>query len=119
MKHKKTAGTKNISDTSSDMFTALCLSELGINVVKEYRFHPKRKWRFDYAIPQYRVAIEVEGGVFSQGRHVRPQGFLGDIEKYNTATLMGWKLLRTIPDALLSSKTLEMIKCAINVQYLS
>jgi hypothetical protein len=103
----------------SDMFTLLCQSELGLTVLKEYRFCQRRKWRFDYAIPQYRVALEVEGGVFSQGRHVRPQGFLGDIEKYNTATLMGWKLLRTTPDALLSSKTLEMIKCAINVQYLS
>lgn len=84
MKHKKTAGTVNISDTSSDMFTALCLSELGINVVKEYRFCQRRKWRFDYAAPQHRVALEVEGGVWSRGRHTRPQGFLGDMEKYNT-----------------------------------
>lgn len=104
---------------SSDAFTLLCQSELGLTVVKEHRFNPRRKWRFDYAIPQYRVALEVEGGVFSQGRHVRPQGFLGDIEKYNTATLMGWKLLRTTPDALLSAKTLQMLKCAINVQFLT
>lgn len=102
----------------SDMFTLLCQSELGLTVLKEYRFNPRRKWRFDYAIPQHRVALEVEGGVFTQGRHVRPQGFLGDIDKYNTATLMGWKLLRTTPSDLLTTKTLEMLKCAINVQFL-
>lgn len=102
----------------SDMFTLLCQSELGLTVLKEYRFNQRRKWRFDYAIPEHRVALEVEGGVFTQGRHVRPQGFLGDIEKYNTATLMGWKLLRTTPSDLLTTKTLEMLKCAINVQFL-
>lgn len=103
---------------TSDAFTIFAQQELGIAVVKEYRFHPRRKWRFDYAIPQCRIALEVEGGVWTQGRHTRPQGFLGDIEKYNTATLMGWKLLRTTPDRLMSENTIEMLKCAQNVIFL-
>ena len=57
------------------MFTAICKSDLKIEVVKEYLFHPTRKWRFDYAIPDHKIALEVEGGVWTGGRHTRPQGF--------------------------------------------
>lgn len=95
---------------SSDLFTVLCRSDLGVECVKEYRFHDKRKWRFDYAIPEHKIAIEVEGGVWTGGRHTSPQGFLGDMEKYNTATVMGWRVLRTTPDKLLTNETLAMIR---------
>lgn len=81
--------------------------------VKEYRFHPTRKWRFDYAIPEYKIALEVEGGVWTRGRHTSPKGFLGDIEKYNTATLMGWRVFRTTPDELYKLSTINLIKSAI------
>jgi hypothetical protein len=40
------------------------------------------------------VAVEIEGGVWSGGRHVRPKGFESDIEKYNAATFAGWRLYR-------------------------
>ena len=94
----------------SDLFTVLCRSDLGVECVKEYRFHSTRKWRFDYAIPEHKIAIEVEGGVWTGGRHTSPQGFLGDMEKYNTATVMGWRVLRTTPDKLLTNETLAMIR---------
>ena len=71
---------------------------LGCDVVSEHQFHEKRKWRFDYAIIDLKIAIEVEGGVWSSGRHTRGAGFLNDIEKYNTATSMGWHIIRTIPN---------------------
>lgn len=61
---------------------------------REYRFHPTRKWRFDFAWVEQRVALEVEGSVWARGRHTRGKGFLGDIEKYNEAVLEGWTLLR-------------------------
>lgn len=109
---------KNKQNSQSDLFVMLCKAELGLDIVKEFRFTPKRKWRFDYAIPQYRIALEVEGGIWAKGRHTRPQGFLGDIEKYNTATLMGWKLLRTTPQNLVAERTIEMLKCAINTSFL-
>lgn len=54
------------------MFTAICKSDLKIEVVKEYLFHPTRKWRFDYAIPDHKIALEVEGGVWTGGRHTPP-----------------------------------------------
>lgn len=101
------------SQKITDLFTVLCRSDLNVECVKEFKFHPKRRWRFDYAIPEHRIALEVEGGVWTGGRHTRPQGFLGDIEKYNTATLMGWRVFRTTPDDLYKKKTLDLMKSAI------
>jgi very-short-patch-repair endonuclease len=65
--------------------------------LEEYRFHPTRKWRFDFAWPAQKVAVEVEGGVYGRGRHVRPAGFIADCEKYNTAAHDGWLVLRFVP----------------------
>ena len=64
------------------------------DVVTEYRFHPTRKWRFDYALPDTKIAFEFEGGVFIQGRHSRGTGLSEDAVKYNTAQLMGWRVFR-------------------------
>ena len=61
---------------------------------EEYRFHPVRRWRFDFAWPDQKVAVEIEGGVYNGGRHTRGKGFEGDCIKYNTAQLMGWTVLR-------------------------
>jgi len=61
---------------------------------REYRFHPKRLWRFDFAWPESRIAVEAEGGIFVSGRHNRPSGMANDCEKYNAAALLGWKVLR-------------------------
>lgn len=100
--------------TTTDAFTLLCRSHMGVECVKEYRFYQPRRWRFDYAIPRFKIAVEVEGGVWTGGRHIRPKGFLGDIEKYNTAALLGWRVFRTTPDKLLSNSTLLLLKNAIN-----
>ena len=51
--------------------SALILKHTGEEVVAEYRFHSGRDWRFDFAIPSRRVAVEVEGGAFNGGRHIR------------------------------------------------
>ena len=67
---------------------------------KEYRFHPTRRWRFDFAHPLYKIAVEIEGGIWVGvgGRHNRASGFLKDMEKYNQAVICGWQLLRFTPD---------------------
>jgi very-short-patch-repair endonuclease len=61
---------------------------------KEYRFDQRRKWRFDFAWPEQRVACEVEGGTWANGRHTRGSGFERDCQKYNAAALAGWRVLR-------------------------
>lgn len=62
--------------------------------VREFRFHPTRLWRFDFCWPDLRIALEIEGGVFSRGAHSRGAGYTKDTEKYNQATIMGYRILR-------------------------
>ena len=111
-KTKKSRQTAN-SYQIRDVFTTICRTDLKVECVKEYKFHPTRRWRFDYAIPEHKIALEVEGGVWTGGQHTSPKGFLNDIEKYNTATLMGWRVFRTTPDELYKLSTINLIKSAI------
>lgn len=98
-------------------FTRLVEEETGHKCVCELMFHPTRRWRFDYAIPSVMVAIEVEGGIFTKGRHTRGKGFEADIEKYNTAESMGWHVLRVTPEWLCAPKTIEMIKQTVKATH--
>lgn len=68
--------------------------------MRELRFHDTRRWRFDFAWPDAMLAVEVEGGVWIRGRHNRGRGFVGDCEKYNAATLLGWRVLRYTSSAI-------------------
>ena len=63
---------------------------------REFRFHPERKWRADFAHVAIRTLIEVEGGIFrlGAGRHNRGAGYAKDAEKYLEAVLAGWTVLR-------------------------
>jgi very-short-patch-repair endonuclease len=62
--------------------------------VAEYRFCPGRLWRFDFAWPDVALAVELEGGHWTNGRHTRGGGFEADCEKYSTAAAMGWRIIR-------------------------
>lgn len=75
----------------------------------EVRFHPTRRWRFDFADPETMMALEIEGGVWTGGRHTRGKGFLRDIEKYNTATSLGWRIFRTTPQHFGSKVLFDLI----------
>lgn len=61
---------------------------------REYVFAKPRRFRFDFAFPNEKVAVEIEGGSWVGGRHTSGKGFQSDCEKYNLATLMGWRVLR-------------------------
>ena len=82
---------------------------------KEHKFAEGRRFRFDYYVDflTYGIAIELEGGVWSRGRHTRPTGFLNDMEKYNLAASMGILVFR-VPSHDISTKWLSQIIKTIN-----
>lgn len=81
--------------------------------VTEHLFHPERKWRFDFAWLIQKIALEVEGGIWIGGGHNRGKGFAKDIEKYNAATLLGWRVFRCQPDQLCRLEIVNILKKAI------
>lgn len=80
---------------------------------REYRFHPGRNWRADFAWPAQRVLVEIEGGTHTGGRHVRGYGFEKDAVKYNQAALDGWTLLRFTGRQSRSAYAIECVRAAL------
>lgn len=78
--------------------------------VREHKFHPVRKWRFDFAYVGEKIAIECEGGVWSFGRHTRGEGFTEDCAKYNQAAVLGWRVLRFTKDMIDSGQATHCIR---------
>jgi hypothetical protein len=86
-------------------------------IAREWPLMDGRRWRLDFAILPaswgrrfHKIGIEIEGGVWTQGRHTRGKGFIADMEKYNYAALMGWKVLRFTPQQVLKGEAIAFIK---------
>jgi len=62
--------------------------------VTQFRFDPKRRWRFDFAWPDFDVAVDIDGGTWIGGRHTTGVGYQKDTEKMNAANILGWTMLR-------------------------
>ena len=80
----------------------------------ELKFHPVRRWRFDLAWESQQVALEVQGGVWTNGRHSRGAAMLKEWEKLNTAAALGWRMLYCQPKDLCTMQTVEQIKDALD-----
>lgn len=110
---------------------ALLLEQLrgkGYAALPEVRFHHERKWRIDVAVCRAValrgldtwtdvlqrqgavVAVEIHGGVFSRGRHVRGLGFVKDMEKENAMTELGLKVLKFTPQQVRTGEALAQIE---------
>jgi very-short-patch-repair endonuclease len=77
--------------------------------VTEFRFHPVRKWRFDFAWPEKMLAIEVNGGTWNAGRHARGKGLSNDAEKGAVAQIMGWMVLSVTSDMVRSGEAIKYV----------
>ncbi len=88
----------------------IALKDEKIKFEREFQFDPRRQWRFDFAFPDQGVAVEVEGGVRTGGRHTRGQGYIDDLEKYNAAVEQGWKLLRYPTEQVITLECMPQIK---------
>ena len=80
---------------------------------REFGFHKTRRWRFDFAWPEKKLAVEVEGGTWAGGRHVRPAGFEQDCEKYGEAAILKWSVLRVTSKMVNDGRALQMIERAL------
>ena len=85
---------------------------------REYRFHPVRKWRFDFAFVEQKIGIEVEGLAKpgKKSRHTEIAGYREDCRKYNEAIRLGWKLLRFEQSMVASGEALRVIEQVLKGQ---
>lgn len=82
--------------------------------VREYKFHPTRRWRFDFAWVEEKIAVEIEGAIWTKSRHTTGSGFIKDMDKYNQAALLGWTLIRFAGDHIKSGHAIDLMKDIFN-----
>lgn len=107
---KKVKGEKVVSEGEATL--SLQLKALKIEFEQEFKFHPKRKWSADFHIVGKKILVEVEGGIWMAGggRHTRGKGYLGDMEKYNSATMMGYQVIRFSTEQVKSGLAIKQIE---------
>lgn len=105
----KSHGTQRVQ-SEGEATLALHLRTEKIEFTQEYQFHSERKWKADFHITGTKLLIEVEGGIWSGGRHTRGKGYLGDMEKYNTAAKLGFTVLRYSTEQVKSGLAVKEIK---------
>lgn len=79
----------------------------------EVRFHPTRRWRFDWCWADAKLALEVQGGIYMQGRHTRGAALVKEFEKLNAAATMGWRVLFVTPRQVANGEALAVIAAAL------
>ena len=93
----------------------LILAGHGVKLEREYRFNSARKWRADFVIHEHNILIEFEGGIYGAGRHGRGRGYSNDCKKYNSATCLGYRVLRYTIDMIQEhpGQVLDDVLCII------
>ncbi len=110
-KNKKRCSAKQTRESSrGEVLLATHLKACKIDFEQEYKFHPKRKWRADFLITGKKILVEIEGGIWSGGRHTRGKGYLGDMEKYNQAAMMGFTVLRFSTEQVKAGVAIKQIE---------
>ena len=104
--------------TESPLEATLALQLRGAGITgweREYRFAFPRQWRFDFAFPELKIAVEIDGGTWVRGRHSRGAGVRADCEKTSMAALMGWRILRVDTDHVNDGIALRWVQQAVGV----
>ncbi|HGU9765521.1 TPA: DUF559 domain-containing protein [Acinetobacter baumannii] len=110
-KNKKRRSAKQTREPSvGEVLLATHLRACKIGFEQEYKFHQTRKWRADFLITGTKILIEVEGGIWSGGRHTRGKGYIGDMEKYNSAAMMGFTVLRFSTEQVKAGVAIKQIE---------
>lgn len=94
-------------------FAAICLASGLPEPVPEYQFAPPRLWRMDFAWVEQRLCLEIQGGLFTQGRHTRGAALLREYEKLNAACCKGWRVLLATPEQVSNGAILATVVAAL------
>ncbi|HHL1990351.1 TPA: DUF559 domain-containing protein [Acinetobacter baumannii] len=110
-KNKKRRSAKQTPEPSvGEVLLVTHLRACKIGFEQEYKFHPERKWRADFLITGTKILVEVEGGIWSGGRHTRGKGYIGDMEKYNSAAMLGFTILRFSTEQVKAGLAIKQIE---------
>ncbi len=82
--------------------------------VQQYRFHPKRKWKADFAWPVHMVLVELEGGVYRRGWHQSIARYISDCRKYRAAAIMGYTVLRYVGEEVRDGSAVREVESVLN-----
>ncbi|MBM7070892.1 hypothetical protein JQC92_02400 [Shewanella sp. 202IG2-18] len=111
---RTTADKASVKSQVIELKKKVALNLLGLpDYEQEYKFHDIRRWRLDYAWPQIKVALEVHGGVHTNGRHNRGKGFTEDRVKMNTAALEGWLIIEATTEQVKNGLMRQWVELAI------
>ena len=80
-----------------------------LSPIREWAFAKPRRWRFDFCFPKEKLAVEIDGGTWIQGRHNRGSSIKKDYEKHNTAALLGWTVLRFTTAMVKSGAAINLV----------
>jgi very-short-patch-repair endonuclease len=105
------------SELEQELEFQLYAAHLDEGMVREFMFlKPRRRYRADFAWPELKLLVEVEGGVYSGGRHVRGKGFTEDLHRSNLAQLENYMILRFTGEQIKSGLALDLIERAIKLR---
>ncbi len=112
--------------TGEEIFAGQCRAFGLPNTQSQYKFETElrsaksnrlRQWKFDFAWPQYWLAVEIDGIIMRQvrgewiigGRHATAQGMRDDNEKINRAIELGWSVLRYLEDEVKPGRAINQV----------
>lgn len=72
-----------------------------------------RRWRWDFVLRDHLLLVEVQGAIYTGGRHARGAGIQADMDKSNAATLAGWRVLSVSTDDVVKGRAISMVERAV------
>lgn len=88
----------------------------GLTFDREYRFHESRLWRLDFWFAGAKLAVEIDGGGWVNGRHSRGDGIERDCEKASHVAMAGYRLMRVTPGQIKRGEALKWIQVALGLR---
>jgi len=95
---------------STEDTLAFHLRSSGIEYEQQFRHTTDRRWRWDFRVGD--LLVDIQGGIWAQGKHTRGAGYQNDCDKANDAVLSGWRVLRVTSDDVFKGRALEWIEQA-------